>query len=117
MLHVTSEYRRILIVSLDGKEYQTARITCYKYLWIIWIIQLTLKQHGFDLHLHVDFLQRMPTVVLQEPQVVESADAEPQIWSTDDKVILGFSTSRRVEFPNPHVIQGSSVILECDLKR
>ena len=50
-------------------------------------------------------------------QVVESADAEPQIWSTDDKVILGFSTSRRVEFPNPHVIQGSSVILECDLKR
>lgn len=115
MLHVTLEYVRILIESLEGKEYQTARITCYKYLWIIWIIQLILKQHGFELHLHVDFFQRMPAIVLQEPQMVKSADAEPQ--STDDKVILGFFILRRVEIPNPHIIQGSSVILECDLKR
>jgi len=38
--------------------------------------------------------------------VVESADAEPQIQSTDDKVILGFSTLRRVEFLTPTSFKG-----------
>ena len=49
--------------------------------------------------------------------LVESEDVEPWIRRTDHKVILEFSTSRRVEFPNPRVVQGSSVILEYDLKR
>lgn len=90
MLHVTSEYMRILIMSLEGKAYQTARITCYKYLWIIWIIQLTLKQHGFELHLHVDFFQWMPTVVLQEPQMVESTDENLRYRALMIKLYLNF---------------------------
>lgn len=50
------------------------------------------------------------TAVMHNPQLVESLDAEKScIWRADNK-ILRFLTARKVCSPNPHDVQGSTVL-------
>lgn len=41
-------------------------------------------------HLYLDFFQEIHATVLHEPQSVESIDVEPQVWTSDCKIMCGF---------------------------
>ena len=46
------------------------------------------------------YFHEIHITVLPKPQLVESANAEPWVQRIGYKVILGFSTSRRVSAPS-----------------
>ena len=55
------------------------------------------------------FFSIVNTAVLHNPRLVESMEAGLQTRTANCKVILRFSTVRRVSTPNPRVVQGSIV--------
>ena len=50
----------------------------------------------------------MRTIVLHNPWLVESMDAELQVQRANYKVTPGFSTAQG-QCPNHHVVQGSAI--------
>lgn len=77
---------------------------------MIWIIQLTLKQHRFEMHTPTCTWILFSVDGRCGPEgsvVVESVNAEPGCRANSKvKVILRLSGAS-----NPHVVQGSSVTL------
>ena len=49
-------------------------------------------------------------------RLVEHVDAEPWIGSAHCKVLSGFLTAWTVSTPNPHIVQGSTVLSHWGLQ-
>lgn len=67
--------------------------------------QTTLKQHRFEMH------RSMSWIGPHDLWLAEPVDGKLQMPRDECKVIHGFSVSWRVGAPNPHIVQGSTVIL------
>lgn len=89
MLHVTSEYMRILIMSLEGKNTKQLE-SPVNYLWIIWDNTVSPCKLGMGLNCTYMEFQWIPTVVLQEPQLVESTDENLRYRALMIKLYLNF---------------------------
>ena len=74
-------------------------------------MQLTFEQHKFELHrpTYTWIFFSINTTVLHDRWLVESLDAELQIWKADYKVIMNFQLLR-ASTRNPHVVQRSTVM-------
>ena len=74
-------------------------------------VQLTLVQHGFELHgstyTHIFFSIKC---ILHGLWLVEYLDVKLWLQKPDYKVILRFSTVWEVDTPNHHIFQGSTVL-------
>ena len=66
---------------------------------------LTLNQHRFEMH------RSMSWIGPHDLWLAEPVDGKLQMPRDECKVIHGFSVSWRVGAPNPHIVQGSTVIL------
>ena len=77
---------------------------------------MTVEQHGFEPRgsIYIWILSIVNIIVLHDPLLVESTDAEPQIWKNyvyrvDYRLYADFPLYRESA---PHVVQGSTVHLK-----